>query len=171
MFVRALVLAAIVNPALLASLWPPFAAMGAVAGLFAWRHYRVGLAASPQQEQQVAVANPFSIGSAMRFGALFAVVLLVVKLAQSYAPGTGVYVVSALAGSVDIDPVMLSVAKSAVGNAELGPATTAIVIAVLSNTAVKCGMVATLGAGAARRHIALASAALAAAGLLTIWLV
>ena len=171
MFMRALVLAAIVNPALLASLWPPFAAMGAVAGLFAWRHYRVGLASNPQQEQQVAVANPFSIGSAMRFGALFAVVLLVVKLAQSYAPGTGVYVVSALAGSVDIDPVMLSVAKSAVGNTELGPATTAIVIAVLSNTAVKCGMVATLGAGAARRHIALASVALAAAGLLTIWLI
>ncbi len=172
MFVRALVLAAIVNPALLRSLWPPFVAMGAVAGLFAWRHYRAGLASSqPQKQQDVAVSNPFSLASAIRFGVLFAAVLLVVKLAQRYAPGTGLYVVSALAGSVDIDPVMLSVAREARGNPDPGPATAAVVIAVLANTAVKCGMVATLGAGAARGRIVLASAALAAAGLLTTWLV
>lgn len=171
MFARALVLAALVNPALLRALWLPFAVMGTTAGLFAWRHYRAGLAASsPKEQQDVALANPFSLGAAIRFGAMFAAVLLVVKLAQQYAPGTGLYLVSALAGSVDIDPVMLSIAKDAQGSVDLGPATAAIVIAVLSNTAVKCGMVAVLGAGAARRHIAVATLAMAVSGALSIWL-
>lgn len=172
MFARALVLAALINPALLRPLWLPFATMGAVAGLFAWRHYCTGLATSePKEHQDVAVANPFSLSAAIRFGALFAAVLLVVKLAQQYAPGTGLYIVSALAGSVDIDPVMLSIAKDAQGSMNLQPATTAIVIAVLSNTTVKCGMVAALGASTARRHIAVATLTMAAAGALTIWLI
>lgn len=171
MFVRALTLVAIVNAGLLRTLWIPFALMSAVTAACAGWHYRASLTATaPVEQQGVAIANPFSLGSAIRFGALFAVVLLVVKLAQEHAPGTGVYLVSALAGSVDVDPLILSIAKANQGNGNLAQASTAIVIGVLANTAVKCAMVAGLGGGPTRRHIAVASAAVAIAGLLAIWL-
>ncbi|QAU35201.1 MgtC/SapB family protein [Janthinobacterium sp. 17J80-10] len=166
MFVRALTLVAIVNASMLRALWLPFALMGAVTLVFAVWHYRASLLENaPVEQQGVAVANPFSLGSAIRFGAMFALVLVIVKLAQEHAPGTGVYVVSALAGSVDIDPLILSVAKQNHENGQLAQAGTAIVIAILANTAVKCIMVASMGAGPIRRHIAAASAAVMAVGL------
>lgn len=171
MFVRALSLVAIVNPGLLRGLWIAFAAMGTVTLAFAGWHYRASLKENvPVEQQDVAVANPFSLSSAIRFGAMFAAVLIIVKLAQEHAPGTGLYVVSALAGSVDVDPLILSVAKESQANGLLTQAGTAIVIAVLSNTAVKCVMVASLGAGPMRRHIASASAAVIVAGLTMVWL-
>lgn len=171
MFARGMILVAIVNTGLLRSIWIPFAAMGAVTAIFAGWHFRSSLAASaPVEQHGIAVTNPFSLSSAIRFGALFALVLLVIKLAQEYAPGAGLYLVSALAGSVDIDPLVLSLAKESQSGANLEQAGTAIVIGVLANTVVKCAMVAGLGAGATRRHIAAASAAVIATGLAAIWL-
>lgn len=171
MFVRAFSLVAIVNAGMLRAIWIPFCAMGAVTAVFAGWHYRSSLAASaPVEQHAVAVANPFSLASAIRFGALFAVVLLVVKLAQEYAPGAGLYAVSALAGSVDIDPLVLSLAKESQGRMDPVQAGTAIVIGVMANTIVKCAMAAGLGAGAMRRHIAAASAAVIFTGLAVIWL-
>jgi len=171
MFVRAASLVAIVNAALLRTIWIPFALMGAVTAAYAVWHYRASLTATaPVEQQGVAIANPFSLGSAIRFGALFAAVLLIVRLAQEHAPGTGLYVVSALAGSVDVDPLILSLAKESKVNANLAQASTAMVIGVLANTGVKCAMVAGLGAGPTRRHIAVASASVIAVGLAIIWL-
>jgi uncharacterized membrane protein (DUF4010 family) len=109
------------------------------------------------------VSNPFSLSSAMRFGALFAAVLLVVKLAQQYAPGVGLVVVAALAGSVDVDAIALSVAGDASGPG-LPQAATALAAAALSNTLVKCGMVLALGHGPVRAHVLRATVVIVAAG-------
>ncbi|MGH8808505.1 MAG: MgtC/SapB family protein, partial [Noviherbaspirillum sp.] len=170
MFLRTMVLIAIVNPTLLAAAWIPFAGMGAVTAAFAGWHYRAGLVdRAVREKEKVAVRNPFSLSSAIRFGALFAVVLLVVKLAQNYSPGIGVYVVSALAGSVDVDAITLSIAKDARPSAGQAQAVIALVIAALANTVVKCGLVVVLGAGTARRQIAVATAAIIVAGVATSW--
>jgi uncharacterized membrane protein (DUF4010 family) len=170
MFVRTMVLVAIINRALLTSVWIPFACMGLVTAAFAGWHYRASLVDPAVTEQkEVAVSNPFSLSSAIRFGALFAFVLLVVKLAQNYYPGVGVYVVSALAGSVDVDAITLSIAKDTAPSSNLVQAGIALVIAALSNTIVKCGLVVTLGKGALRRQIVVATAAIMASGLLASW--
>jgi uncharacterized membrane protein (DUF4010 family) len=135
------------------------------AAFAAW-HYRAGLAQTHREPRQLAVDNPFSLTAAARFGALFAVVLLVVKLAQRYAPEQGIYVVAALAGSVDVDAITLSMADAAGGTDGFARATAAIVIAAVANTVVKCGAVLALGAGPVRTQVGVATAALLAASLL-----
>jgi len=168
MFVRTAVLVAVVNRPLLAAAWLPIAAMGAVTAGFAAWHYRAGLARAHGASQSLSVRNPFSLTAAIRFGALFAVVLLVVKLAQRHAPEQGVYFVAALAGSVDVDAITLSMADAARGTEGFAQATAAIIIAMVANTIVKCGIVLALGAGRVRAQVGVATAALLATSVLAL---
>jgi uncharacterized membrane protein (DUF4010 family) len=165
MFLRLLVTVGIVNRSLLGGLWLPLGAMAAiVAGFAAW-HYRRGLAdGKSSSRESVPVRNPFSLTSAMKFGALFAAVLLIVRIVELQAPAGGIYLVAALAGLVDVDAIALSMA---VGPGEPAQAGLAIVIAAMSNTAVKCGMTVIYGSGRVRLWIPAATAAILAVGLAT----
>ena len=140
MFVRVLVLVAVVNRALLVPLLIPFAVMAVVVAAFAaWLYYRDGSTdKGASAKGEVAVKNPFSLTAAAKFAALFAVVLLAVKIVQQTMPPSGLYAVAALSGLVDVDAITLSMAELAkTGEAQV--AVVAIVIAALSNTLVKCG--------------------------------
>lgn len=166
MFIRMMVTVAVVNLALLAAVWPALAAMGAVSAGFAAWHYRAGVVAGSRGESDtLAVSNPFSLTSAMKFGALFAAVLLVVRIVEQHAPAGGVLVVAALAGGVDVDAITLSMAIGSRGQAEQGDAALAVVIAALSNTLVKCCLVALTGEGPVRGWIAAGTSAIVATGL------
>jgi uncharacterized membrane protein (DUF4010 family) len=111
----------------------------------------------------VPLRNPFSLTAAIKFAVFFAVVLLVVKLVQTYAPGGGVYAVAALAGTTDVDAITLSMARYAqAGDAAV--AVNAITLAAVTNTLIKAGMVATLGSAALRMPVLLAAAAVVASG-------
>jgi uncharacterized membrane protein (DUF4010 family) len=101
----------------------------------------------------VPLKNPFSL-TAAKFALVFAAVLLLVKVTQFYIPGGGVYVVAALAGLTDVDAITLSMAEYAKSNSAT-VAAIAVVIAALSNTVVKCGMVITFGGPALRRPMLL----------------
>lgn len=173
MFARVMVLVLLVNRALLPALAVPCAAMIAATVVMAARHGRRSLpqgtqaaaAAAAGEATQVRVSNPFSLTSAIRFGVLFAVVLLGVALAQQHAPGFGVYVVAALAGLVDVDAITLSMAHQADTPAALAQAGHAITLAMLSNTLVKCAIVWLQGEGPVRGHIARATGWMLALGL------
>lgn len=162
MFARVLVMVLAVNRDLLLPLLPPFGAMGLVALVAAWLLYRQSDTATPADG--VPLKNPFSLTAAIKFGLLFAAVLLMVKLAQLYFPGGGIYVLATLAGLTDVDAITLSMAEYARANS-VSMAATAITLAALSNTVVKAGMVASLGGGALRRPVLLASATLIIAGV------
>ena len=165
MFVRVLVEVLVVNRALLPSLALPFGTMAAVsAGAAWWMRRRAVLGAIAQD---VPLRNPFSLTSAMKFAAFFALVLLVVKLVQSYAAGRGLYFVAALAGTTDVDAITLSMAEYA-RSGSAAVAVQAITIAALANTIIKSGMVLSLGGPALRRPIALAALAVIAAGIATL---
>jgi uncharacterized membrane protein (DUF4010 family) len=161
-FVRVLVEVLVVNRALLPSLLPAMISMTVVcAGFAAWHQRRAG---QEIQAQDVPLRNPFSLTAAIKFAALFAAVLLVVKLAQAHAPETGLYYVAALAGTTDVDAITLSMAQYArTGNAVV--ASHAITIAVLSNTIVKTGMVTALGSPALRGSVLVATAGILVAGV------
>jgi len=166
MFVRVAVLVLLINAALLPLLAAPLAAMALVTAIAAAWHARASLAhASLGQAAELMVSNPFSLGSAIRFGALFAVVLVAVKLAQLHAPGVGIYVVSMLAGLVDVDAIVLSLAAQGNGAGSSTQAAIGIALAVVANTIVKCGIVLLQGRGAVRDHVAWASAAVLVVGL------
>jgi uncharacterized membrane protein (DUF4010 family) len=77
--------------------------------------------------------------AAAKFAAFFAVVLLAVKIVQENFPASGFYAVAALAGLTDVDAITLSMAEF-VKAGGTSVAATAIMIAALSNTLVKCGM-------------------------------
>lgn len=164
MFVRMVVIATIVNHLLLNVLWPPMLAMALVCAAVAAWQYRAGWRHRSERAQaKLPIKNPFSLSAAIKFGLLFAVVLLVVKLAQQYGTGS-VYAVAALSGTVDVDAITLSLASNARPEAADAVAN-ALVIAALSNTVVKCGMVFAAGDAALRRPVVLATAAIAAAGI------
>jgi uncharacterized membrane protein (DUF4010 family) len=163
MFVRMLVLVAVVNHPLLAQLLVPLGVMAVVAAGFAAMLYvRDGSAdKGPSAKGEVAVKNPFSLTAAAKFAALFAVVLLAVKIVQQTMPPSGLYAVAALAGLTDVDAITLSMAEFAKsGDARI--AEIAIVVAALSNTFVKCGMAIVLAGTAFGKPLLTATAVLLA---------
>ncbi len=112
------------------------------------------------------VKNPFSLWSAIQFALLFALVLLLVKLAEHYAPGQGLYWLAALAGLTDVDAISLSLADYAARSQALDLAATAIGIAILSNSVVKTAMVWAAGTRILALRISAATLVLGLAGLL-----
>jgi uncharacterized membrane protein (DUF4010 family) len=167
MFGRVVVEVAVVNRALLPALLVPILSMGMAAAIGAgWLLMRGG-SAGPRSGSDVPLKNPFSLTAAIRFALLFAAVMLVVALVQHYLPGRGLYAVAALAGLTDVDAITLSMAScSGDGSCTPQNAVGSIVIAALTNTLVKAGMVFSLGAATMRLPILAASGAIVAAGLL-----
>jgi len=161
MFVRVIVEVMVVNRTLLPQLAAPFGIMASVsAALALYLRSRTGRSV---QAEGVPLRNPFSLTAAAKFAAFFALVLLIVKLVQTYAPDEGIYFVAALAGTTDVDAITLSMAQFARGGAPT-IAAHAITIATLTNTVVKAIMVAVLGSAELRRPVLAATAAVLAAG-------
>ncbi len=73
--------------------------------------------------------------TAIKFGLLFALVLVVVEFAQSLLGSSGVYLASFLTGLTDVDAITLSVSRLT-DNAEISidVAGAAVLIAALTNT-------------------------------------
>jgi len=171
MFGRVIVQVAVVNPSLLGLLLVPCGAMGlatiAVAASYSCRSAQT-LGLTTKVASDVPLKNPFSLTSAMKFALFFAVVLLVVKGVQQLAPGKGLYLVAVLAGTTDVDAITLSMAGYADQSGEARVAVRAITLAVLSNTAVKAGLVVVLGGAGLRSRTLLATAIIVACGLVAL---
>ncbi len=152
MFGRVIVEIAVLNQALLSVVWIPMTA-AMVAGLACCLYYY--FAQRTSQEGEVKVSNPFELGPALKFGVLYAVILLVAKVAQFYFHDAGVYVASVVAGLTDVDAITLSMAELA--GAEEGVALTtaarAVVLAAISNTVVKGGIALTAGSKTLRQAL------------------
>ncbi len=161
MFARVIIEVLVVNRSLLASVATPFALMAVVAAAFAWYFRR--RAPSADTTEGIPLKNPFSLTSASKFAAFFALVLLVVKLVETYAPDRGLYYVAALAGTTDVDAITLSLAQYAREGSD-AVAARGITLAALSNTLVKGGIVAALGSESLRRPVLAATAAILAVG-------
>ena len=98
------------------------------------------------------LTNPFEIVPALKFGLIFGVVLFLAQLAQRAFGDAGLYAVAVLTGLTDVDAIGLVVASLVSDKVQL-PALGAITItlAVVSNTVVKAGFVATMGSPQLRR--------------------
>jgi uncharacterized membrane protein (DUF4010 family) len=113
----------------------------------------------------VPLKNPFSLTAAIKFALFLALILLLVKITQHYLPGRGVLAVAALAGLADVDAITLSMAVDARQPGQLPSAVAAIVVAALSNTCLKAGLVVVLGSRPLRRRILAAAAVIVVAAL------
>jgi uncharacterized membrane protein (DUF4010 family) len=170
MFFRVVVEVGVINFALAKTVTLGMLLMGAVSlviCIFLWRRDR-----SKEKAEVEAGHNPFELGDAIKFGLLFAVVVFVASAAQSYFGDTGLYLAGALAGLTDVDAIALSMADLAKQDpASSAAAARTIVIAVISNTMVKCGITIWLGAPSMRRTMIPITVALALSGVVAAFLV
>jgi uncharacterized membrane protein (DUF4010 family) len=135
-----------------------------VAGFAALLYFRGGSVEGGEAKGTLEVRNPFSLTAAAKFAAFFAVVLLAVKIAQQNFAASGLYAVAALAGLTDVDAITLSMAEFAKAG-DTSVTATAIMIAALTNTLVKCGMAIVLAGLTLGKPLLIATAAMLLAGL------
>jgi len=176
MFFRVVVEVGVVNFTLAQDLAMGMLLMGVVSIGISFLLFRRGRRKEATEVAEVAQVesgnNPFELGDAIKFGGLFAVVIFVASAAQVYFGDTGLYLAGALAGLTDVDAIALSMASLALQDpASSSAAARTIVIAVISNTMVKCGMAIWLGAPSLRRTMIPITAALALAGIAAAFLV
>ncbi len=166
MFPRVLVLVGVVNADLLAKLWLPISAAALAAlghGLYLYYSQR------KKKSKGVDFSNPFDLVSAIRFGLLYALVLLVSRTAQTYFGDSGVLVASALSGLVGMDAITLSIAElSRSGGLSLAVAARAIIVAILFNTLAKGGIVYSLGSKKLRKAVLPGLALILIVGLISV---
>ena len=167
MFARIAAIVAVVHRPLLATLWLPLGAMGAVTFAVALAAYlRRGTAR--ELAPVVPLKNPFRLTASIRFALVFALVLVLVEFVRRELPSGGVYAVAALAGLTDVDAITLSMAQLAHGGGAPALAAGAIATAAITNTLVKCGLVVVLGSAALRRRVVLATVLVLASGALVL---
>lgn len=167
MYARVAVEVAVTNLPLLRLLAVPLTGM-AIAGLaVAARLFQRG---SEGESETPRIDNPFGLMPAITFGALFVVIKIAAHLGQLYLGDAGVYASSLVAGIVDVDAITLSMAQLSGPGKELPleTAARAILLATVSNTVIKGGMVAFLGTAALRRAIVPAVVLLVFAGIVAI---
>lgn len=151
MFARVLVLVGVLNLQLLALVWMPITAAGVVGLLYCVYLYFSG---RTSEKDDLEFSNPFDLVSALKFGLLYALTLVVARAAQLYFGNTGVYISSLVSGLADVDAITLSLAQlSNTGGLELEVAAQAIVLATVANTLAKGIMVLIGGAISLKRSI------------------
>ncbi len=136
MFVRIIVEVAVVNPQLLPLVWPAMAVMGGTGLLYALYLY---FSQSAIDEEEMQITNPFELGQAIKFGLIYALVLLITKAAELYYGERGIFLTSFLAGLADVDAITLSISDLTRigGSIPLITGKIGIILAAISNTASK----------------------------------
>ena len=166
MLVRVVVLAGLLNPALLWPLAGPAAAAAAVLLLWAAVLLWARRGAAPEAPS-LSIKNPFELATVLKLAALIAAIMLVAKVAAWKAGTAGLYLLAAVSGIADVDALTLSMARLAGPQVAVANAATAILVAVSVNTASKAVIAASVGGKAIGTLVAgasaLAIAALAAA--------
>lgn len=154
LFPRVLIEVVAVNADLLPRVVVPVGSMLLAGLLGAWISWRRHQEHGSSGEPGVALRNPLNLRTAIGFGSLFAVVLMVVRAAEEYFGDAGVYVASALAGLADVDAITLS-ASDLAARGQLAPqvAANSILLAVLVNTGSKAVLASAIGSPAMRRTI------------------
>lgn len=153
MYGRVLAEIRVVTPTHAWEIGAPIAVVGAVAMACAALSLRWAGADGGEMPQQ---GNPAELKSALMFGGLYAIVLLLVAAAKHWLGETGIYLVAAVSGLTDMDAITLSSGRLA-ERGRLDPESVwrAVVLASISNLVFKTGLIWTLGG----RRLALRAAA------------
>ena len=132
--------------------------------------YFIWKGTSPAREK-IELTSPFTLKPALKFAAVFALVLAFLKLAQVYLSSHGVYLISFLSGLAEMDAITVSLSQLAGTSLPLEIAARGIIIGVVANIATKTGIVLFFGEHAFSKIVATVFGLLvvAAVGLLFIF--
>lgn len=165
MTLRIIAIVAVLQAPLALELAPPLLGAGAVLFAAAWWQWRHRGSASAGA--QPAEMSPFDLGTVLGFGTLLAIVAVAVQFAKSSFGDAGVYAISALSGLVDVDPVVVSLARlHASGPDGAGVPANGIALAALASLVTKGVLAAYAGGAAFTTRLVAAYAAAAVLGAL-----
>ncbi|OZG74253.1 hypothetical protein BTA51_04350 [Hahella sp. CCB-MM4] len=145
MFPRLWFILYIVNPPLAWALLSPLAVMGVctyVPAFVFWSRQNQVSVAQPTLKQ-----NPLELSSALLFGIILLIIVLLSHALREAFGDQGIYILSALSGITDVDAISLSLARMSKAAEGITTSTAAwgILIAAIVNSLVKGGLAWSLG--------------------------
>ncbi len=168
-FPRILVILYVMNPRLALATSAVLAAMtaaGLTMGILLYRRSGAGKEARGGRFQP---GNPFRLGPALRFGAVFAVIVLLSKAATAEFGDQGLYWASAAGGTMDADAVAVAAADMlGAGATDVETARLVLLVALLMNAVLKTGLAVYEAGGAFGRRVGSGFAVMFAAGALAL---
>ncbi len=152
MFIRVLVVVFALNATLAYRLLLPMTASLAAGLIYCGYLY---LRQRTYEKEDVTFVNPFELGPAVKFGALYTVILLISTAARVLFGNTGIYISSFVSGLANVDAIALSMVDlvRAPTQLDMTVAARAITIAALSNTLFKGVFALASGSSALRRAL------------------
>ncbi|MCA2415699.1 MgtC/SapB family protein [Vibrio chemaguriensis] len=152
MFPRLLIVLSVINPQLVKLLWPIVMAMMVALYIPAWWIWR--RSEVEQIEQSNKQTNPLALQSALFFGLVLALIMLLAHALSDWFGNAGVLILSALSGITDVDAISLTLGRQSTQTLSVTTAALGILIAASVNTIVKMGMVIAIGDKKLWRRIA-----------------
>ncbi|MCG6236334.1 MgtC/SapB family protein [Vibrio diabolicus] len=143
MFPRLLIVLSVINPQLVKLLWPIVMVMMVALYIPAWWIWR--RSEVEQIEQSNKQTNPLALQSALFFGLVLAVIMLLAHALSDWFGNAGVLILSALSGITDVDAISLTLGRQSTQTLSVTTAALGILIAASVNTIVKMGMVIAIG--------------------------
>ncbi|EPW3765207.1 MgtC/SapB family protein [Vibrio fluvialis] len=144
MFPRLLIVASLINTELTPILWPVIIVM--MIGLyipawFIWRSTDVDF----NEDQSANHKNPLALQSALWFGVILAIIMLLAHALSDWFGQAGTLALSAVSGITDVDAITLALGRQSTHSLDAYTAAMGIIIAASVNTLVKMGMVISIG--------------------------
>ncbi|MGR5119047.1 MgtC/SapB family protein [Vibrio astriarenae] len=143
MFPRLLVVLSVINPQLIPRLSPIVLTMMITLYLPAWWIWRTCKddTVEPTNKQ----SNPLALQSALFFGAVLAMIMLLSHALSDWFGSAGILILSAVSGMTDVDAISLTLGRQSTVSLDMDIAVFGILIAASVNTLVKMGLVITIG--------------------------
>jgi len=168
MFVRVVLLAGLINPALIRELYIPMTAMSAVVLSCATL---ILLKDNNQTPVNPAPSkNPLELAPALLFGLLLAAVALLSQAMREWMGDPGILLLATASGIADVDAINLTLSRMAGRDILIDIATQGIILASVSNTLLKGGLAVFSGGTSIAQQVTLPLFLAAASGVLCLWL-
>jgi uncharacterized membrane protein (DUF4010 family) len=110
--------------------------------------------------------KPLNMQSALTFGVIYTLIILLVSYTNEYFGQSGMYISSVIAGLTDIDAITISVSKLAGNAISITTAQNAIILATISNTVIKIGISLWAGSMPLRKMVSIGYGAIFAVAIL-----
>jgi uncharacterized membrane protein (DUF4010 family) len=157
--IRLALISAVISPVVFPYLLPILGGglfLGLVTAVFWWREF--------SQQQMIPMPdtrNPAELPTAMGFGLLYAVVLLLSAWLSDIAGRSGLYVVAIVSGLTDVDAITLSSLRlHGLGKLEIMEVVTAITLGTIANLVFKLGLIFFIGNAALAKRCTLGMVAI-----------
>jgi uncharacterized membrane protein (DUF4010 family) len=177
MYVRVLAILAVVDIELARDALLPLGALTVAGGIVSgvlWLRRRAGGSGDEEldpTDPELTLDNPFRLGPAFKFAAVFVVIIGAVHVASVIWGNQGVQIASAIGGLAHSDATVITAARVySAGDIGVSGALRATVLAVIANTVVKVALAWFLGTSTLARRVGVAMIPVLAVGGI-VWLI